>query len=58
MHICGVEESSAGDGDELSDVITFLLIGGWVSVMNWGHQGQTKLHTAEVHRFAFIQRIR
>lgn len=35
-NICGVKESTAGDGDAVSNLITFLLPGGWVSVMNPG----------------------
>lgn len=52
---CGLEESSAGDGDAASNLITFLLPGGWVSVMNRGLQNLANLHTAETRRFVFIQ---
>lgn len=32
VNICGLEESSAGDGDAVSNLITFFLTRGWVSV--------------------------
>lgn len=54
-NICGLEESRAGDGDAVSNLITFLLTRGWVSVQPWGLQSPANLHTAETHRFVFTQ---
>lgn len=55
VNICGLEESRAGDGDVVSNLITFLLTCGWVSVKPWGLWSQANLHTAETHRCVFTQ---
>lgn len=55
VNVCGLEESSAGDGEAVSNLIIFLLTGRWVSVKPQGLQSEDNLHTAETHRFVFTQ---
>ena len=53
VNICSLEESSAGD--VAFSLITFLLTHRQVSVKPRGLGNQANLHTAETHRFVFIQ---